>query len=1128
MSLIQTMGMGLLRLLARQTPASASAVTELAMRFVSQSRTAEALSILEAYARLTPEAYADPALLARYLRDRLAKDDAASAVHYSILLSWLLGLEGRRDDSRSVLEASLGLDAEGPDDPARLVARIRERLEGAAPDLVAMMILGYANLLGTTGRDAEGLAVLEADLGVPAGAEEGEFTAAIHARVESLSVEAALLYAGGLANTLEVAGREEEAAWVFKALGAAPSLQLDPQDLESSVRSFLASISPNTAASFLFHFTGTLDSEEMGATRLALLEEHLDLRAEDYRNPVPLAAKLEAKLAGVLPGTASNYKRRLAAALESQGRLQDALALFRADTGLAEEMKEQAAGIGAALRVRLEAEIPKDMALMYVSHVADTLIRVDQAEQAVTLLEGYAGLRPDDYSGPRAMAHRLERLLEEWREDVTAIALHSLLSGLLELDEKEKAGLVAEAFVNVAGDLKERREGDHSSLTPLLAIHEIWLERFQRDPERRPLEVCRDLVVYLRQSFATYGAQLKDRAEFIEVSGDLRRRILETGLFWADQEDDPELSGRIASEVQLWDAELSQRLLMERFLLEPIRPVPPGAPPVRAWAWRGMEMEEPESASHLPDPALARRAADWLDERGGGLRPRSGAVSETPTRLQKERSSLFERAQAAIVKGVDEAKMAELLGDRGLLLRGSFGEEGRLRWFALRSDGRRIRMIEKWSGAPGDLERLRWAAARHDFRMALVRFRARTRLRGTLLTTLREVRQALDELLFELGPPPRPGFLKSRLQWLSTRFLSPWYWDTPRLLLPVLGALQPVPDWTEGYDDWARETAARLRSLRDSLSQPAPRRLPEELDGITAEYIEEARQALGLDRLAPALSPDLDLVVQLDDTLHTVPFAHLPVAGEPLFRRVRSVRSSITLLMTALQLETEKEVGQDSPASERLLSVSHFQAGDRARQGALWLQHGFSVLAGRCGLQAFAAADEPAGSLGLLRTALDDLQRFRVLAVCGHGSLHSSGIALKQDENDFGSLWQGDGCDLSGVEWLWMVSCSIGRLQQSGDLDVEGFCVRLALHRARSVAAFRWPVGSVEAVALVNESVRLYLEALRNAQGADLRCLRARALNDARKSFFGDGAHPPLYPHVGLNTAAACELFGLG
>jgi hypothetical protein len=57
-----------------------------------------------------------------------------------------------------------------------------------------------------------------------------------------------------------------------------------------------------------------------------------------------------------------------------------------------------------------------------------------------------------------------------------------------------------------------------------------------------------------------------------------------------------------------------------------------------------------------------------------------------------------------------------------------------------------------------------------------------------------------------------------------------------------------------------------------------------------------------------------------------------------------------------------------------------------------------------------------------------------------------------------------------------------------------------------------------------NAAAAYIFELLRGLQA----CLRARALNDARKSFFGDGTRLPLWSHVGLNTAAGCGLFGLG
>ena len=492
---------------------------------------------------------------------------------------------------------------------------------------------------------------------------------------------------------------------------------------------------------------------------------------------------------------------------------------------------------------------------------------------------------------------------------------------------------------------------------------------------------------------------------------------------------------------------------------------------------------------------------------------------------------LFEKARNIITEGVSEALLAKAIGAGGLLLRVTIGSQFQLLWFALQSDGRQINLVAQGSGGSKDLEWLRWASARHDFRLALVRFRKKNeRFPGFLIRVIDKIKAMLNILRKGLSTTSNPESLADQLTRVSEFFLAEGleHRDTlMRFMAPILRLLSFVPE-PRSFKRWAPRAKAQLRRLEKYLLHQAPGELQPELDRITADYIDEVSLVWRLDSLNEVLSPETDLVIQVDDALHTVPIAHLPVAGEPLFRRIRSVRSSLALLMTSLQLEIEKEVHRNEEEPVRLLSVCHFKEDDHARKGAVWLQHGFSVLAQRYGYQAYGAADNPAGSAGLIRTALESLGSFKVLAVCGHGHFFQSGIELAggQEAGDF--LWEGGGCDLSGVDWLWMVSCSIGRLGQNGDRDVEGFCVRLALHRARSVAAFRWPVHSLEAVALVNESVRLYLEALESAAGGDARCLRARALNDARKNFFGDGSRPPLYSQVGLNTAAACELFGLG
>jgi len=159
--------------------------------------------------------------------------------------------------------------------------------------------------------------------------------------------------------------------------------------------------------------------------------------------------------------------------------------------------------------------------------------------------------------------------------------------------------------------------------------------------------------------------------------------------------------------------------------------------------------------------------------------------------------------------------------------------------------------------------------------------------------------------------------------------------------------------------------------------------------------------------------------------------------------------------------------------------------------------------------------------IGAIRAALERYGSFTTAAICGHGDFERAGIALADDAGH-PVLWQGDGCDLKSVEWLLLVSCSIGRTKGDGDLDVEGFCVQLAAHHARSVLACRWPVLAVEAAAFANEATHRYL-ALREQTGGGPAGLRALTLARVRRDLAVDPGSP-----IGLNTAAAFELYGLG
>jgi hypothetical protein len=178
-------------------------------------------------------------------------------------------------------------------------------------------------------------------------------------------------------------------------------------------------------------------------------------------------------------------------------------------------------------------------------------------------------------------------------------------------------------------------------------------------------------------------------------------------------------------------------------------------------------------------------------------------------------------------------------------------------------------------------------------------------------------------------------------------------------------------------------------------------------------------------------------------------------------------------------------------------------------------------LSRRHGLEWYAAAVDPEGTTALLFAGLD-LGGFRAVSVCGHGNEYHAGVELGPGRQ----LWDGQGRDLSGVELLLLVSCSLGRIASTGERDVEGFCVQLALQRARSVLACRWPVQCQQATDVANEVLAHYLrlrEDIGIQAGSSLTAarLRARALNLARTELLKDARDDY------FNTIAAFELYGL-
>ncbi|MEZ4714020.1 MAG: hypothetical protein R3A44_42950 [Caldilineaceae bacterium] len=473
-----------------------------------------------------------------------------------------------------------------------------------------------------------------------------------------------------------------------------------------------------------------------------------------------------------------------------------------------------------------------------------------------------------------------------------------------------------------------------------------------------------------------------------------------------------------------------------------------------------------------------------------------------------------------IETGITESLVANALGKNSLLLRATFDAEGQLVWSALKSDGSRIWIAASCSGCPNDLLTLREATAKHDFRVRLAWIQAtgqRCELRKQLQLVLNALQQdahlssqALLDLLNHIH-----GFLQ-----------QPEFEHIHKLWLLCCNRLWQPPQQPETYATWADHAVQRLRIFLNYVTVKP--RLPNTLlEEATADYISEVAALWNLDALHAMLRPDIDVIVQVDDALHAAPIPYLPVGGQPLFQQIRSVRSTYSVLLNILQQAAAQGFQPSTSNAERMLVVSWF---DDASTGdnvtiAKELHQGQRDLASQYDLDYYGAADDPPGSIGVISAALGAYRSFKVVTISGHGDHLEAGVKLQDD-----ALWKGNGCDLSQVELLLLVSCSIGRATQTGDLDVEGFCVQLAVHRALSVMACRWPISGRESATFAKEIVNQYLELCNQVPNKDdtVECLRARALNAARKAFYTESIDRIIGKSIGLNTAAAFELYGLG
>ncbi len=1059
-----------------------------------------AAQVMAAAVGLEVEDFQDPTKSLAKIRQRLADIDPNTAMRFFTVLTTIFVMDNKHDWVASVYELDTGLKPEDYAESESVTTRLKQRVRDLSPSLGCLYGVRLGTVLGLADRSKDELIVLETLVGV----EQSDYRDPSRLRQilgprSDVSQEIWASAVQALAASLGTNGRRAE---VLAVLEAAADISIsdysEPELLKAKITKGVGPLGTRIGYGFSYSILLSKGLQDSGryAESISVLETQLGLEPADYENIPLLAAKLKACFGGAPPELGVCLVPLFVVALNAAQRHQDGLAVLSADVGFditKVEMQELICGLQTHC-----ASSPDSIIGLYLGTASYTLAVAGFPAEAVTIFEIDSALSSEfDWQNIPALATRIRERIGDLAPFVQILYVGSLVSALQEADQEEKAALLTNAFLQYVSPI-ETVPHDSGLMATYCHFYDDWLRWWGKDAQKKPLDESRRLLPFLRQVIAEQGIELADRERFIQSVSDLRRRILETGFYWVGKEAESAETDALRKQVFLWDLELAQRLLIERFMLtEPYMPT--GGEPI------------PESSGPFPEdsPATENRLSQ-NSPIGAVIGNLENAPKEIRENLeQTQPHPARSRLGDLIPKGLDEAALAKSLGSQGLLLRVTFDSDGRLIWGALRSNEGLLDLARFGTGKSQDLLRLRWAIARYDFSMSLLRWIDSA---WPFTALLRAARRALPSALQHLATAENLGSsqIEGILEVLATQLPA----GKGLSSLLRLCRLLTWPLEEHGEDPFA----SHALHLAEQFAHEAFRQRPSRgtLDALTARYLSEIRQIWDFSHLEPLLTQKTNLVIQADDALHAVPVAWLPISdGEPLYSRVHTVRTSLAPQLDTLLDTTTGDDTETRRDDRRLLSVSYFGPEDDIRKDTLQLHQGHRDLARHYGGISHAGADG-SGTVGAIQATLERHRSFAVVTICGHGDHARAGIQLGDGHTE-PTLWYGQGCDFSGVDLLLLISCSIGRVSRTGDLDVEGFCVQLSIHRARSILACRWPVSSTEAIAFANEVVRQYL-ALEGRSGR-----RGLALTAARRALC-EGEELK----VGLNTAAAFELFGLG
>jgi hypothetical protein len=507
------------------------------------------------------------------LHQRLTVLEPDLAAFYFVALANCLNAQtGDAELVAALYDLDLGLD--GRSDPQASVLHLARRLEGLAPEIAHTYSVHWASILGLADRAPEELAVLELTFGI--GGEDyydREKLARALAAGNGIDEARWKMAVPLLAASLIQSSRQTESAALTEAL-----IGIDEAASTAEILARIEAAAPDdrdVAFWFLMLSTVWLADHGRGGEAAALLEADLGVSAGDYRDPGLLAPKLRARTERFFPQSVIYYLYVLLGLLGTEERFADALALLGADLGYEFFDPLEAAGLSSRIQARYQ-RLPRNVPGSYLSLLCLIFAASGLAHYAVAALEIDADLTVLAWDDPVMLGAALNERLRGFDGSTRISYLAMLTWALTDAGQDQRAALLVDVALR-GGCCSFSKDTRHPHMYAYLA--EEWLRWWGRSANHQPLEVCAGLLPTLRELLATHGVALQDREAFVRSTSDLRRRLIQTGIYWSAREMDAARAGELRRTVLLWDLELSQRLILESFRLTEILPVAAAEPP---------------------------------------------------------------------------------------------------------------------------------------------------------------------------------------------------------------------------------------------------------------------------------------------------------------------------------------------------------------------------------------------------------------------------------------------------------------------------------------------------------------------------------------------------------------------